>query len=112
MIKLVTRLSICLVALIGLAACASNNDDVVLDQGKTYFEQHQYKAAFEHLYPLAMEGNSDAQYAVGYILYTGKAGIEADRTQGLEWIRKSALQGNPDAVKAWKVIESQNNSSP
>ncbi len=111
MVRRINQIVIIFALLITLVACASSDTDAILDQGKADFQQHQYKQAFEHLYPLAMEGNSDAQYAVGYILYTGKSGI-ADRSQGLEWIRKSALQGNPDAVKAWNILERQSNVTP
>ncbi len=86
----------------GLMACTSGP----LDQGQQYFKTKNYRAAFEHLYPLAMEGNAEAQYAVGYILFYGLDGTK-DRDQGVKWIQKSAMQNYAPAKNAWGMISQQ-----
>lgn len=91
------------VLLIGLQACTTLDEETPLEAGKTSFQKGDYQAAFSALYPLAKEGNSEAQYAIGYILYYGKAGA-VDREQGTYWIHQAALQGDPKAEQALGII--------
>lgn len=106
--KLVT-----LVLLAGAILSGCANRDVLLknraalQQGKTYFQQQNYSAAYKYLYPLAVKGDKDSQYAVGYILYYGKIG-DADKTRGTDFINAAAQRGYPAAEQAMRIIYSRN----
>ena len=47
----------------------------------------------------AEQGDAEAQYQVGYSYYVGKNGINKDYDKAVEWFRKSADQGNPNAQR-------------
>lgn len=102
------KLMIIVIATLLLTTCATLSP---LREGIADFKSQKYPAAFSRLYPLAIKGNSDAQYAVGYILYYGKAGVQ-DRDQGVAWIRKAALQGNVLAQQALGIIYARQNFAP
>lgn len=91
-----------------LTACAAQTQ---LQEGKLAFKKQDYTLALTRLYPLAKQGDRDAQYAVGYILYYGKAGV-VNKEQGIHWIRESALQNNALAEQALGIIYAQANFSP
>lgn len=84
----------------GLVACAKVPHS---EAGIEAFKKEDYKTAYEKLYPIAMKGDSDAEYAIGYMLYYGKIG-RVDQTQGIQWIEKSALQNNVLAQQALGII--------
>ncbi len=46
--------------------------------------------------PLAIRGDSDAQFQLGALFYQGK-GVQRDYTQAFLWYRRAAQQGNADA---------------
>ena len=48
------------------------------------------------LQPLAVRGDSNAQYQLGAIFYQGK-GVQQDYTQAFLWYRRAAQQGHADA---------------
>lgn len=73
-------------------------------QGKRYFEEGYYKKAMQQLLPLACEEIAEAQYAVGYMYYYGY-GVAQDTDVGYFWIKRSADQGYPPAIKALSTIE-------
>jgi TPR repeat protein len=75
------------------------------------FKKQDYKTAYTNLYPLAVEGDDEAQYAVGYMLYYGKTGT-ANPPEGMDWIRRSATQGNPLAQRALGIFYAQANMTP
>ncbi len=91
-----------------LSACAGPTP---FEEGMDNFHQQNYQAAFDKLYPLAEDGNADAEYAIGYMFYEGKLGA-ADKSLGVEWIRKAALQGNDLAEQALGIIYAQANFAP
>lgn len=100
--------SIGIVALmLALSACATQ----ALQAGKQDFDSQNYAAALQKMQPLADKGNADAQYAVGYMMFYGK-GTAVDRKQGIEWIRKAADQGLPEAVQAEAILEKQTIANP
>src|SRR5437016_2381488 len=86
-----------------LTACAHLRMPQELQQGKLDFAEGNYKQAFRELLPLASEGNSDAQYAVGYMYYYGY-GVTQDNDSGVFWMQKAATQHNAAAVKALQII--------
>ena len=88
-----------------LAACASTSEQ--LNQGKAELDAQNYEQAFKTLKPLAEKGNPDAQYAVGYMYYYGKGVIE-DPIEARSWMQKAAVQGQPLAIQALKLIDAAN----
>lgn len=91
-----------------MVGCTATSEKLLI--GKTNFDQKNYSEAYQELLPLAMKGNADAEYAVGYMYYYGK-GAPKNRTLATEWISKAAAQGQAQAVKALRVIEQQENVS-
>lgn len=75
-----------------------------LQLGRLTFESGDFKKAFCQLLPLAVEGSPQAQYAVGYMYYYGY-GAPMDRVSGMFWIKRSADQYYPPAVKALVIIK-------
>ncbi|HLB41291.1 MAG TPA: sel1 repeat family protein [Gammaproteobacteria bacterium] len=74
-----------------------------LQQGKRYFEAGYYKRAMHDLLPLAVNGNAEAQYAVGYMYYYGN-GVAQNTDTGHFWIKRAANQHYTPAIKALKLI--------
>ena len=90
-------------ATICVQACTSPKMSEELQQGKSTFTAGDYKNAFRELLPIAVDGNAEAQYAVGYMYYYG-FGVEQDTQTGLVWIKKSATQNNLSAKNALKKM--------
>lgn len=86
-----------------LTACASAYMAQALQQGKLNFAAGYYREAFHQLLPLAAQGSSEAQYAVGYMYYYGY-GVPRDSGSGVFWIKKSAEQHDGPAVRALEMM--------
>jgi TPR repeat protein len=56
-----------------------------------------YHEAFKGMKALAEQDDASAQYNLGYMLLHGK-GCEKDEKQAVEWLTKSAIQGNMHAM--------------
>lgn len=69
-----------------------------LQLGKQAYEARAFAKAFQLLKPLADAGNADAQMLVGDMYNLG-AGVAQDNSAAIEWYRKSAMQGNPEAIE-------------
>lgn len=93
---------------IGISACASTgaSSGNPLQLGKKAFQSGDYKTAYSQLYPLAVKGQADAEYAVGYMLYYGK-GVAQDQSTGANWIREAAVHGQAQAEAALKLLTEQ-----
>jgi TPR repeat protein len=92
--------------LLCMTACAPHHSPAEMSemaQGKRLFETGYYKRAMRDLLPLACDGNPEAQYAVGYMYYYGY-GVAQDTEVGYFWIKRSADQHFPPAVKALGMI--------
>lgn len=76
----------------------------MLDRGKDSYLAQDYRQAFLRLKPVAEAGNADAQYALAYMYYYGQGVIE-DRKLALEWMKKSAAQGQKDALKGLEMMQ-------
>lgn len=95
----------CLVLLsLSLVACTSPHMSGEVEAGKSAFQAGNYSSAFQRLFPVARDGRPDAQYAIGYMYYYGY-GVSQDTSTGLQWMRRSAVQGYPAAIKALDMIE-------
>lgn len=57
----------------------------------------------EQLQQAADAGDPDAQYAIGYMYYYGK-NVAEDKQQAMNWIKRAAVQGQPQAVKALAIL--------
>jgi TPR repeat protein len=88
---------------LALTACATSHLNQNLLRGKRYFETGYYKRAMHQLMPLAISGEPEAQYAVGYMYYYGY-GVAQDTDMGYFWIKKSADRRFPPAVVAYNMI--------
>ncbi|WP_177420589.1 tetratricopeptide repeat protein [endosymbiont of Lamellibrachia barhami] len=74
---------------------------IILEKSRTAFVEKKYKAVFRLLFPLAVEGNAEAQYALGYMYHHG-LGLEKDDSQAMQWIQRAASQGYAKARRALK----------
>jgi TPR repeat protein len=86
-----------------LQGCASSSMGEQFVAGKQQFNAGNYKGAFHQLLPVAVYGNKEAQYAVGYMYYYG-VGTAQDEESGEFWMHKSAEQHYAPAENALKVI--------
>lgn len=78
-----------------------------LNQGKANFKQKNYELAYRQLLPLAVKGNADAQYAIGYMYYHGE-GIDRNEDLAENWLTKAAAKGQPQAIAALKCMHEKN----
>ena len=88
-----------LVFCFGRAVCASDlaeegNPDY--EAGLRAIQKEDYQTALKKWKPLAEEGNSDAQFALGYMYLQGK-GVVMDYKKAMKWFRLAAEQGDSDA---------------
>jgi TPR repeat protein len=92
-------------ALLSLAGCGMTSPGMYeeLQQGKHTFAAGDYATAFHQLLPVAINGNKEAQYAVGYMYYNG-LGVATDTETGVDWMKKSAQQGYAPAENALKDL--------
>lgn len=97
--RLLTLIFLCLF----LQSCASSRMSQELQSGKNCFADANYKEAFRKLLPVAVNGDPQAEYAVGYMYYNG-FGVSRDSESGLFWMHKSADQGYGPAIKALNMI--------
>ena len=79
-----------------------------LEQGKRLFQDGYYKRAMQQLLPIAVDGNAEAQYAVGYMYYYGY-GTTQDTASGDLWIGRWAEQGYKPALDALNIIVQEKN---
>ncbi len=106
------RLIIIALTCLFITACATQNkaEEQSLALGKENFAVHNYDMAYEHLAPLAENGDADAQYALGYTYYNGY-GVPRDEAVAVKWIKKAAKQHNLKAVRALHQLETANQSA-
>ncbi len=77
-------------------------------KAKAAYLANDFAVAFPLMLKEAGAGNSDAQYAVGYMYFYGQ-GIGVDFQESLNWIRKAAELGNKKAFKALAIVNSKRN---
>ncbi len=65
--------------------------------------------SFDQVQQAAIQGDPDAEYALGYMYYYGN-GTTKDEKSAMDWIGKAAAQGQPEAIKALKLLGQSNNS--
>lgn len=72
-------------------------------QGKAAYLSGEYAQARTIFLPLASEGDAQAQYALGYMLFYGEGG-DPDIELAERLFRAAAEQGHPDAMQALVLI--------
>lgn len=104
-----SKLKVLILSLSTLLLAACHTDAVTNQQvlrGKNNFESGYYREAYQQLLPPAVEGNMEAQYAIGYMYFNGY-GVTRDTETGTFWIKKSADQHYAPAVQALKTMNQQ-----
>lgn len=81
-----------------------------LSEGKNNFKAKNYATAYRQLLPLAVKGNKEAEYAIGYMYYYGK-GIDRNELLAENWLTKAAKQGDTRASATLKEL-SQHKKQP
>src|SRR3990167_14959 len=76
-------------------------------QGQTLFQQQKFSQAYPLLMMSAKQGNANAIYAVGYMMYNG-LGVPRDQVQALLWLQKAAKLGNIRAIEALQRLDTAN----
>lgn len=100
MLKMYRLWGFCL-TVITLSSCMTHSYN--LKSGIENFRVQNYRQSFIRLLPEAKAGQPDAQYAVGYMYYYGQGVIE-NRKKAFYWIERAANGGQPDAVRAIKIL--------
>ena len=66
--------------------------------GMRAYDASKFKIAFKILKPLAEQGHAEAQLIVADMYNIGK-GVQQDNSSAISWYRKSAAQGNTEAIQ-------------
>jgi TPR repeat protein len=74
-----------------------------LDDGITAMLRGDNATALKVFRPLAVKGNAEAQYYMGYMYQSG-IGVPVDKKTALQWYNRSAAQGNNGASIQAQVI--------
>jgi TPR repeat protein len=103
-------LRILLAAMLALglfSGCSTTPEERQLDPQALMQEAHKayaaedYEKVFQLVFPLAANGNADAQYTLGYLYFHG-LGTEKSEAQAMNWIQRAAAQGHTKALQALK----------
>lgn len=87
-----------------LQGCVAHSQ-FLYNQAISYYSYQQYNRAFTLFAPLARGGDADAQYALAYLYYYG-LGVGEDQGRADYWMNAAAAQGQPVAIQALKIIDS------
>lgn len=68
-------------------------------KAKTAFNQQKFAEAVLLLEPLAEQGHTEAQYALGYMYYNAM-GVPYDYGKAVQWLRVAAAKGSKKAAEA------------
>ena len=81
-------------------AVADNNRDAMYQLAKLYMTEEKYDIKKSvALFEKVADKNMWASYWLGRIFLLGKEGIVPDKEKGVEWLTKSAADGNGYAEK-------------
>ena len=90
-------LSLCLLLLISMSSFGNN-----FEKGARAFNFGDYRTAYDIWYPMALNGDSNAQHNIGRMFYEG-LGVRQNYSEGLRWFDRSAKQGNPRSLNSLGV---------
>jgi len=74
-----------------------------LTQAHAAYSAKRYRLASHLLLPIAENGDSEAQYSLGYLFFYG-LGIDQNREHALAWFKRAAKAGSLKAETAIEVI--------
>jgi hypothetical protein len=66
-------------------------------------QKRDYVTAYRRIFPLANQGHAHAQYTVGFLYAFGR-GVEQEPDLAMQWYRKAAAQGLPEAHIALGIM--------
>jgi TPR repeat protein len=84
------------IAVLAFGLLPSNAAAEGLDAAVEAFDAGDYTTARSEAFPLAEDGDADAQAMIGFLYATGR-GVAQDYVEAARWYRLSAEQGNADA---------------
>lgn len=97
-------LSVIVISSVFLTGCEKKvYSQLSILEAKHSYIQGDHERAFKIAELLAVQGDADAQYALGYMLYNGVGGPE-NRKLGIAWIEQAAEKKNQSAVDALKRL--------
>ena len=76
-----------------LMLCSSVARADEFDDGVKAYNEGNYTQAIELFRPLAIQGNADAQYSLGF-MYTSGKGVTQDSKEAVKWYQLAAEQGH------------------
>lgn len=80
-----------------LCLLSANAVAAPIDDALKHYESGEFQQAATLLLPLAEAGDAIAQQRLGVLYFYGR-GVPEDEKKALDWARKSAAQGNADAM--------------
>jgi hypothetical protein len=105
-----TVASLVLATVVLSAGCASDQarPSAVADlrRAEAAYYREDFATAAKLLAPLALRGDREAQYALGYLYYYGQ-GVPRDRTRALRWFQDASQQGHRKARQALELVTEQ-----
>ena len=107
--KLLSSICLIFISCVLLQACSSTGTS--LKYARAEFQNQNYRGAFKNLLPLAKKGNTQAQYAIGYMYYNG-LGVDKDFQMAELWLHKSADKNNMKAQQALAMLSKAKASEP
>jgi uncharacterized protein len=85
-----------LITIVVLMLGVSTSSFADLRGGYDAYAKKNYRTAYDEFKPLAEQGDSDAQHALGGLYRYGR-GVLKDYKQAVKWFRKAAEQGDASA---------------
>ncbi|MCK9532335.1 MAG: SPOR domain-containing protein [Gammaproteobacteria bacterium] len=92
-----------------LAGCAGTGgmrSTNALEQAQAAYARGDYNRAAQLLAVPAMQGDTEAQYALGYLYYYGR-GVRQDRYRAVAWFQDASRLGHPKAARALAMANEQ-----
>lgn len=87
------------------------NKEHAVQKGINAFQSKDYSTAFKIFEPLAKNGNTSAQYYLGWMYFDG-LGTPMDYEQAIKWFRKAAEQGDALAQLKLGMMYEQGQGTP
>ena len=88
---------------IDLVDKAQMTDQQKMDQAQKLAEKQDWKAVFEIMYPLALEGNLQAQSNLGMLYNLGR-GVDENKELAYWWFSEAAERGSIKAINNLAVM--------
>ncbi len=92
--------------LAGCAGAGGMRSTNAVEQAQAAYARGDYNRAAQLLAVPAMQGDTEAQYALGYLYYYGR-GVRQDRYRAVAWFQDAARLGHPKAARALAMANEQ-----